>query len=204
MTRHDDVHTVSPGDAARCLLQGGVVVLPTDTVYGIAACPRFPAAVARVFELKGRRRSMNLPVMFADARDLEGLGVLLSAAARRLLGSPWVPGALTIAVGVAREAAPEWLTGRDEIAVRAPDAPWLLAVLRETGPLLVTSANRHGEPVPQVLDGCLAQLDGQPDLAVDGGPRQVVPSTLVNCHVEPPVVEREGAIPAADVLRYLG
>jgi L-threonylcarbamoyladenylate synthase len=199
MTSHDDVRAITPGAVARCLLEGGVAVLPTDTVYGIAACPRCPAAVERVFELKARRRSVNLPLMFADAGDLEGLGVVISEAARRLLRSPWVPGPLTIAVGLAPDAAPAWLAGRDEIAVRAPDDPWLLAVLRETGPLLVTSANRHGEPVPQTLDGCLAQLDGAPDMAIDGGPRPVIPSTLVNCHVEPPVIEREGVISRGEI-----
>ena len=97
-----------------------------------------------------------------------------------------------------------WLEGRDEIAVRIPDDERLLAILRATGPLLVTSANAHGSGTPETLAGALSQLDGAPDLAIDGGLLQVVPSTLVNCRREPPVVEREGAIPAREIEEILG
>ena len=98
---------------------------------------------------------------------------------------------------------PAWLAGRDEVAIRIPDDARLLQVLERAGPLLVTSANAHGAGTPDRLDQILAQLDGAPDLAVDGGTLRTVPSTLVNCRREPPVIEREGSIPAARVMEYL-
>ena len=90
------------------------------------------------------------------------------------------------------------LAGREEVAIRIPDDDRVLAVLRRTGPLLVTSANLHGAATPESLADALAQLDGAPDLAIDGGSLNTVPSTLVNCRRDPPVVEREGAIPGYD------
>jgi L-threonylcarbamoyladenylate synthase len=187
----------------RCLKAGGVVVLPTDTVYGIAVDPNFPDAVDRLYALKQRPRRMNLPIMVASADDLEPLGLHVNEPARRLLASPLVPGGLTMAMGFAGQFRPPWLEGREEVAVRIPDDARLLAVLAAAGPLLVTSANAHGAGTPLTLAEALAQLDGAPDLAVDGGALKDVPSTLVNCRLDPPVVEREGAIAASQVLEYL-
>ncbi len=186
-----------------CLLSGGVVALPTDTVYGLAVLPSCKPAVDRLYALKGRPARQNLPVMVHSEEALHSLGVDLNTAARRLFGSNLVPGALTIAIGFKGEPRPSWLKGRDEMAVRIPDDAQLLAVLRETGPLFVTSANAHGKPTPSNLRDVLEQLDGVPDLAIDGGFIKTVPSTLVNCRREPPVVEREGAIPSAVIWERL-
>lgn len=179
---------------AGCLLEGGVVVAPTDTVYGLAASPLHPVAVARIFELKRRPATRNLPVMAADAGQIAALGAVISPAGARLLASSLVPGALTIAFGLDAAAAPPWLAGRDEVAVRIPDHPLMLEVLRRTGPLLVTSANTHGQATPESLADVLAQLDGAPDMAFDGGVLSATPSTLVNCRADPWVIERAGAI----------
>lgn len=182
---------------------GGVVLLPTDTVYGLAASPNSEAAVDRVFALKGRPRNVNLPIMVSSQAQLEGLGLDVNEAAARLLRSPLVPGSLTLAMGFRDGPRPRWLEGRVEAAVRIPDDEWLLSTLGRTGPLLVTSANVHGVETPENLADVLAQLHGAPELAVDGGPLRTVPSTLVNCRLDPPVVERVGAIPEAEVLEYL-
>jgi L-threonylcarbamoyladenylate synthase len=98
---------------------------------------------------------------------------------------------------------PPWLAGRDEVAFRIPDDVRLLAVLRRTGPLFVTSANTHGAATPESLGDALAQLDGAPDLAIDGGTLDTVPSTLLNCRLHPPLVEREGAISQATLMALL-
>jgi len=124
-------------------------------------------------------------------------------AARRVLRSPLVPGALTFVLGFGGGPVPSWLAGREEVAIRIPDDARLLAVLRRTGPLFVTSANIHGAATPESLGDALAQLDGAPDLAIDGGTLNTVPSTLLNCRRDPPVVEREGAIATADLLALL-
>ena len=186
-----------------CLLRGGVVLLPTDTVYGLAVLPTCKDSIERVYGIKGRPRQANLPVMVASESDIDALGFALNEAARRLLRSPLVPGSLTLALGFRRGPAAPWLAGREEAAVRIPNEHWLLAVLRIVGPLLVTSANVHGANTPDDIADVLAQLQGTPDLAVDGCVLHTVPSTLVNCRRDPPVIERVGIVPEAVVMEYL-
>src|SRR5215218_7812234 len=128
-------------DIVACLQTGGVVLLPTDTVYGLAVSPKFDKSIDRLFALKRRPRTVNLPIMVASDAELEPLGFEISESARRLLRSPLIPGSLTL--GFKSDYRPDWLSGRDEAAVRIPNHNQLLAVLRQTGPLLVTSANAH-------------------------------------------------------------
>jgi L-threonylcarbamoyladenylate synthase len=186
-----------------CLNQGGVVLLPTDTVYGLAVSPKFDESIDRLFALKRRPRNVNLPIMVASDDQLEPLGFEISESARRLLRSPLIPGSLTLALGFRSEYRAEWLEGRDEAAVRIPNDERLLAVLREAGPLLVTSANAHSAGTPDNVTEILRQLDGAPDLHVDGGILRTTASTLVNCRVDPPVIERVGVVPEAEILKYL-
>jgi L-threonylcarbamoyladenylate synthase len=182
------------GDAARCLLNGGVVLVPTDTVYGLAVHPEQDEAISRLFAMKGRPRSVNLPVMIASRDEIAGLGGVVSPAAERLMDSKFFPGPLTLAVEVSPARAARWLRGREEVAVRMPDDEQLLAILKVTGPLLVTSANLHAEEIRESVPDIVASLDGEPDLVLDGGVRATIPSTIVNCRLVPPVVERVGAI----------
>ena len=188
---------------ADCLTAGGVVLLPTDTVYGLAILPGSEQSVDRIFSLKGRPRNVNLPIMVSSQGELAALGFDVNDTATRLLQSPLVPGSLTLAMGFRPGPRPGWLEGREEAAIRIPDDEWLLSVLRRTGPLLVTSANSHGTETPENLVDVLAQLHGVPDLAIDGGVLHTIPSTLVNCRLNPPVVERIGAIPEAEVMEFL-
>jgi len=186
-----------------CLASGGVVLLPTDTVYGLAVSPNFEASIDRLFALKRRPRNVNLPIMVSSEAELEPLGFEISEAARRLLRSPLIPGSLTLAMGFRSEYRPTWLEGRDEAAVRIPNDDRLRAVLRMTGPLLVTSANAHSAETPDNVQEILEQLDGAPDLWIDGGTLRTTASTLVNCRVDPPVIERLGVVPESEVLKYL-
>ena len=186
-----------------CLENGGVVLLPTDTVYGLAVSPNFDKSIDRLFALKRRPRTVNLPIMMASDDELEPLGFEISESARRLLRSPLIPGSITLALGFSSDYRPSWLAGRDEAAIRIPNDEQLLAVLRKVGPLLVTSANAHSADTPDNVHDILAQLDGAPDLAIDGGRLKTTASTLVNCRVNPPVIERLGVVPESEVLRYL-
>ena len=183
--------------AREALLGGGVALLPTDTVYGLAVHPRRPEAIDALFALKDRPRTRHLPIMVATPDELPSLGVQVPDTARRLLGT-FSPGPITVALGI-DDTAPSWLAGRDEVGVRVPSDPDLRALLSDVGALLVTSANAHGEPTAQAPGPILAQLAGRPDAVVDGGERSGVPSTVVNCHVDPPRVEREGAIPTEQI-----
>jgi L-threonylcarbamoyladenylate synthase len=182
------------------LRDGGVALVPTDTVYGLAVAAGRPEAAARIFALKNRPAAKNLPIMVAGVDQLPTLGAVITPDARRLLDA-FAPGPITIAFGLS--GAPAWLDGRDEIAVRIPREEALLAILRETGPLLVTSANAHQQETPETVADILAQLTGEPDLVLDGGPRQSVPSTLVNCNLPTPRIERVGQIPEDQIKKVL-
>jgi len=181
------------------LVAGGVVLVPTDTVYGLAVHPEHDDAVGRLFAMKGRPRSVNLPVMVSSADQVSELGGVLTDPARRLLSSAFFPGPLTVALGICAERAPGWLAGRQEAAFRAPADSFLLAVLQATGPLLVTSANAHARRTPESVAPILAVLASPPDYVVDGGVRATVPSTLVNCRATPPGIERVGVISRAEI-----
>ena len=185
--------------AAAVLHDGGVVVVPTDTVYGLAARPGDGDAVQAVYRAKGRPEGMHLPVLASNLEQVRALGVAFTPAARAL-ATWWWPGPLTLAFGFDRRSErPAWLGGRDEVAVRIPDHDFLLALLAETGVLVVTSANPHGAPTPRTAHDVAASLGPSIDLVVDGGQLRDVPSTLVNVREADPVVEREGAISRAEV-----
>jgi L-threonylcarbamoyladenylate synthase len=190
--------------AAECLRAGGVVLLPTDTVYGLAVHPERDDAITRLFAMKGRPRSVNLPVMISSREDIVAVGGVVSPAAELLLASKYVPGPLTLAIGVSEPDLAPWLRGRIEFAVRMPDDERLLEIIRRTGPLLVTSANLHAEQVQESVPAILSTLTSEPDLVIDDGNRDTVPSTLVNCRLNPPVVERVGAVPAEEIEAILG
>jgi L-threonylcarbamoyladenylate synthase len=189
--------------AAEVLGGGGVVVVPTDTVYGLAALPSEADAVQAVFRVKNRPEGMHLPVLSASVAQVRTLGVAFTPAADAL-ARWWWPGPLTLAFGFDTGLArPAWLTGRDEVAVRIPDHGFLRALLERTGVLVVTSANPHGAPTPRTAHDVAASLGPDVDLLVDGGRLRDVPSTLVNVRGPEAVVEREGAISRAEIASAL-
>jgi L-threonylcarbamoyladenylate synthase len=191
-------------EAAEVLGHGGLIVVPTDTVYGLAARPDDEAAVAGVYRAKGRPEGMHLPVLAASLDQVRALGVEFGDAALRLAAS-WWPGPLTLVFGFARGSQrPAWLVGREEVAVRIPDHDFLRALLLETGVLVVTSANHHGRPTPRTADDVASTLGVSVSLIVDGGRLAEVPSTLVKVRGAEPVVEREGAISRGEVTAALG
>jgi L-threonylcarbamoyladenylate synthase len=179
---------------AEWLLRGGVAVVPTDTVYGLAARPAEVDAVRTIYRLKGRPEGMHLPVLAANADQVRSLGVAFTPAAEEL-ARHWWPGPLTLAFGFGLQPdRPDWLQGRTEVAVRIPAHHFLHAVLQETGVLVVTSANPHGAPTPRTAKDVAGALGSAVELVVDGGELQDVPSTLVNVNGPTPSIEREGAI----------
>jgi len=199
--RADDRATLAA--AAAVLDGGGLVVVPTDTVYGLAARPSEPDAVEAVYRAKGRPEGMQLPVLAADLDQVRGLGVALSTEAEAL-ATRWWPGPLTLAFAFDPQGRrPDWLAGRDEVAVRIPGHEFLRALLALTGVLVVTSANQHGMPTPRTAAAAAADLGRSVELVVDGGSLTEVPSTLVNVAGARATVEREGAIATADIAAAL-
>jgi len=191
-------------ETVRVLQNGGVVLIATDTVYGLAALPNDEKAVEKIYSLKSRPMNMFLPIMAANMSDLEAIGLDINGRAKKLFESDLVPGAVTFVLGFKDDSLkPSWLKSRDEIATRIPDNALLLAVLEKTGPLLVTSANKHGKPVTQAkVKDILEELNGTPDLVIEDGEGKEVPSTIINCRHNPPVIERNGIIPE-DVIKNI-
>jgi L-threonylcarbamoyladenylate synthase len=134
-------------DAVEAVRSGGLVVLPTDTVYGIGCAPSKPEAIDRLFEAKRRPRSLVLPVLVDDVAAAERLS-LMDVRARRLAERFW-PGALTLVLPRSQESA-SWPLGeqRDTIGLRVPAAGIALELLRASGPMAVTSANLSGSSTP--------------------------------------------------------
>lgn len=192
-----------PDDLHIRLLAGDVVLLPTDTVYGLAASPINTDATSRIYKLKQRSKDLNLSIMVPSINELKNLGVDLNKYVQRLLESPYIPGAITIVVGFVTVPSTAWLSGRDEVAIRIPNDANLLSLLTKTGPLLVTSANKHGKPVPNNIPEILEQLKGKPDMIIDGGLLETIASTIINCRLDPPVIEREGRIPKNELLKWI-
>lgn len=187
------------------LANGGVVAIPTDTVYGVAAALDNAEAVARLFRLKQRPETVALPVLIGSYDQLSSLGVALSSLQRQLAERHW-PGPLTMIV-----AAPAWLAQRvgsttNTVGLRMPDDEQLLALLSITGPLAVTSANEHRAPACHDVDEVAASFAASSDLdaIVDGGRRDGAASTVVDLAVTPWRLVRDGPISASDVTRLLG
>ena len=185
------------------LCNGGVVLIPTDTVYGLICSPKCTEAVNNVFNMKQRPASWRLPIIVADQEQAKEQLPFVWNTAASLLASKYWPGALTIACGIEENNNIEWLAGRDEAAVRVPNYPFIQKLAKKMGPLLMTSANRHGVRTPHTVEGALNSLAIRPTLAIDGGLLSGAPSTLVNVNLPKPVIEREGTIPKTEIERLL-
>ncbi|QIK84983.1 threonylcarbamoyl-AMP synthase [Sanguibacter sp. HDW7] len=174
--------------------RGAVVVLPTDTVYGVGADAFSPAAVAAVLAAKGRGRQMPPPVLVPDARTLDGLATDVSDDVRALVEAFW-PGGLTVICRAQPTLAWDLGETHGTVALRMPDHPTALALLRRTGPLAVSSANLTGQPAALEVADAAAQLGDAVAVYLDGGPVPGgVASTIVDATGDVPVVVREGAI----------
>jgi tRNA threonylcarbamoyl adenosine modification protein (Sua5/YciO/YrdC/YwlC family) len=186
-----------------CVRAGGLVVVPTDTVYGLAADAFTAGATARVFALKRRSRELPLPILVSRPRQAWALSSSVPAGAPALAEEFW-PGALTMILPMASDLAWDLGDAKGSIAVRIPDHADLIALLEMAGPLAVTSANLSGEPTPPTIDGVRARLGDAVAVYVDGGPAPgELPSTIVDLTAEQPRIVREGAIDADRIRRIL-
>ncbi len=180
--------------AVAALRRGALAVLPTDTVYGVAADAFSPDAVGRLLEAKGRGRDMPTPVMVGSIRTLDGLADVVPQLARDLVDAHW-PGPLTL---VLRHAATlSWDLGetRGTVALRMPLDPVALAVLAETGPLAVSSANRTGLPPARDAAEAARQLGLAVEVYLDAGEvTDPVPSTILDLTADRPRLLRTGAL----------
>jgi L-threonylcarbamoyladenylate synthase len=199
-----------PDDAAgraaaiEVLRAGGLVAMPTDTVYGVGVALGAPDGLARLFAAKERPFDRAIVLLVAGVEQAASVGVLSPAA--RLLAARFWPGGLTLVLAQAPGAAlPATLTaGAATIGVRVPDHECPRALAGELGPLPVTSANLSGRADARKADEVLAQLGERIDLVLDGGPaRGGTPSTVVDCSGDRPRVLRVGAIAAGAIAELL-
>jgi tRNA threonylcarbamoyl adenosine modification protein (Sua5/YciO/YrdC/YwlC family) len=180
--------------AALAVQRGQLIVLPTDTVYGVGADAFDAAAVRALLAAKGRGRDMPPPVLVSAASTLDALAVGVPSYARALVAELW-PGPLTIVCR--QQPSLQWDLGdtRGTVAVRMPDHDVALEVLSRTGPLAVSSANLTGEPAATNADDAERMLGGSVEVLLDAGPTPgPVPSTIVDATGQVGRVLRRGAV----------
>lgn len=179
--------------AAGAIRRGDLVVMPTDTVYGVAADAFSPSAVDEIFRAKGRGRNMPSPVLVGSWAGLDGLVLVVDSVVRELIEAFW-PGGLSIIV----EHAPslEWDLGetRGTVMVRMPAHPVAIDLLTETGPLAVTSANKTGQAPPMTAEQAREQLGDAVSVYLEAGASEGTPSSIVDLTGETPVLRRLGAV----------
>lgn len=189
--------------AAAALRRGELVVMPTDTVYGVAADAFNPGAVDALLAAKGRGRDMPVPVLVANQEMLVALVGELPEAAKALTSAHW-PGALTVVVRHTPHLSWDLGDARGTVAVRMPDDELALALIARTGPLAVSSANRSGHPPATTMMAARLQLGASVAVYLDGGPRPSgTPSSIVDLTGDAPRLLREGAL-SAGLLRDHG
>jgi len=185
-------------EAINVIRSGGVVAVPTDTVYGIACSVNDPEAIQTLFEIKIRESIKAIPVLIADLNQIDQVANNLNSHALKLAESLW-PGALTIIVEK-NGLLPANLTSHPTVGLRMPDHDWLRALMRETGPLAATSANISGEASPSSAIQVLAQLEGRIELIIDGGEcKGGISSTVVDCSTDEIIILREGGITPEEI-----
>ena len=191
--------------AVEILRRGGVVALPTETVYGLAARADDELAVRRIFAIKGRPATHPLIVHLASAGELEDWAREVPAAARVLAEAFW-PGPLTLVLKRSPRVSDAVTGGQGTVALRVPRHPLALEVLAALGGgLAAPSANRFGKVSPTEADHVRADLGADVDLVLDGGPCEVgLESTIVDLSSGAPAILRSGGLPAEDLERVLG
>lgn len=184
---------------AAAVSKGRLVVMPTDTVYGVGADAFDPDAVARLLEAKGRGRNMPPPVLIGDPGTIDALVTSLPDYARTLIERCW-PGPLTL---IGREQPTlRWDLGdtRGTVAVRMPDDEVALEILRRTGPLAVSSANSTGKPAATSAAAAEEMLGESVEVIVDGGDSPGdTPSTILDVTMDRPRILREGLLTVAEL-----
>ena len=190
--------------AAEIIKQGGLVAVPTETVYGLGADGLNPDAVLKIFEAKGRPQDNPLILHIAEPAQMEEICHDIPPEARELARRFW-PGPLTMVLPC-RSIVPRRTTANlDTVAVRCPRCAVTREIIRLAGvPVAAPSANRSGKPSTTTAQHVFDDMDGRIDAIVDDGPCEVgLESTIVDLTGEEPAILREGAIPAQEILAVL-
>jgi L-threonylcarbamoyladenylate synthase len=189
--------------AVSAIHSGGLVVMPTDTLYGLAADPRSRSAVARIFAVKRRPQDRPIPLIAESIEQVRaGVGTLTPLG--ETLASRCWPGPLTLIITASAELCPDVHRGSGKVAVRVPDHAVARALARMAGHALTsTSANPSGSNAPSDADQVALDFDGI-DVLIDAGPAPGgLPSTIVDVTGNDPLLVRAGAVPWERVLKFL-
>lgn len=190
--------------AAQLLRAGGVVAIPTETVYGLGAVAMNPAAVRRVFAIKGRPANHPLIVHLASAEALPEWAREIPDAAWRLAKRFW-PGPLTLVLPRQPQVPDEVTGGQDSVALRVPAQPLARELIAAAGPLAAPSANRFGRVSPTTAAHVLAELGDDVDMILDAGPCEVgLESTIVSLLGDQPALLRPGGVSVAELEAVVG
>ena len=201
-----DPSAIGPDDmtaAVAALRRGGVVAFPTETFYGLAADPRSPAAVKRIFSLKQRRADQPLPLIAADAEQVaEHVGTLTPLGAR--LASRGWPGALTLIIQASPRLCEDVHLSTGKVAVRVPADEIARLLARQAGHAITsTSANVSGEAPPSTPEDVVRVFGDRVDVLIDAGPTPGgLPSTIVDATGDSPVLVRAGVVAWDRVLEF--
>jgi tRNA threonylcarbamoyl adenosine modification protein (Sua5/YciO/YrdC/YwlC family) len=189
--------------AASAVQDGQLVVLPTDTVYGVGADAFNPAAVSALLAAKGRGRNMPPPVLVGSVGAAAALTESLGAFGQDLIDEFW-PGPLTLVFRASSTLMWDLGETMGTVAVRMPLHPVALDLLRRTGPMAVSSANRHSLPAATTADEAQAQLGDAISVYLDGGPcADNVPSTILDLTGTVPRLLRAGALSIDDLRKIV-
>ncbi len=188
--------------ALEILRKGGIVAFPTDTVYGLGALAFDNAAIESIYTAKDRPLEKAIPILIGDLSDLDRIGSDIPEMALRFAERFW-PGPLTCVIPK-KSTLPPAVSATSTVAVRIPNHPDALALLRAAGPMAVTSANISGAQNPLTAQDVYEQLQGRIPIILDGGKTPGgIPSTLVDCTGEKPVILREGPITLENLISTL-
>ena len=206
-SKYENIAAAKAGEidrALRVLQDGGVVAIPTDTLYGLAADAFNPGAIERVFAIKERPDGLALPVLLTDAGQLEQVADDVPDGLRAVADAFW-PGAMTLIVKRNDSLPPRLTAGNPTIAVRVPDHPAPRELARRLGrPITGTSANISGAADPRTLAELRAQVGDRVDFLVTCGPAPAgTASTIVDLSGDAPRLIREGAVPFENIVGLL-
>lgn len=191
-------------EAQQRLTDGQLVVVPTDTVYGLAADAFSLGGVDAIFDAKGRGREMPPPVLVPDARTVDGLAMSVPHYARKLIDAFW-PGGLTLVLRAQQSLTWDLGDTNGTVGLRMPDDEVALELLTRTGPLAVSSANRTGKPAATTVTEAGFMLGPFVETYLDDSTRaDNRPSTIIDCTRPEPVVLREGAVTVPQLQDVLG
>ena len=191
--------------AIATLKKGGIVAYPTDTVYGLGADPLNAQAVAKIYKVKRRPHNLPLPLLLAEKSDLQKVASVVPEIAWQL-AERFLPGGLTLVLKKSPWVPDIVTAGGDTIAVRIPNHPVSIALIRGLGnPIVGTSANLSGSPSPFTAEEVRQQLGDAVDLIIDGGRCPGgIESTVLDVSGEVPTLVREGAIPKSELEKICG